>query len=159
MEKLIIFKKSIIFYRQVLHILKISTIFVSVKGTNKTQIRIMRTTSNIIATTNSDIERAAFMVAKSNGIINPVILGAKVAMISELKKRLAKGEVVEFEYIKKSTGELRHATGMLPQRSSFIAARINGRGVNNAVYGNCTYFDLDRNAFRCFSYETLVRVF
>lgn len=114
--------------------------------------------TNIIAANNSDIERASFMVAKSKGNINPILLGAKVAMISELKKRLAKGEVVEFEYIKKSTGELRHAIGMLPKKSSFIASRINGRGVNNSIYGNCTYFDIDRNEFRCFSYETLVKV-
>lgn len=118
----------------------------------------MKTSSNIIATNNSDIERAAFMVAKTNGNINPILLGAKVAMVAEMKKRLAKGEVVEFEYIKKSTGELRHATGILPQGSKFIGSRINGRGVNNSIYGNCTYFDLDRNEFRCFSYETLVKV-
>ena len=116
-------------------------------------------TSNIIATNNTDIERAAFMVAKSNGTINPILLGAKVAMIAELKKRFEKGEVVEFDYWKKSTNELRHATGVLPQNSKFIASKINGRGVHNSVYGNLTYFDLSRNDFRCCSYETIVRVY
>lgn len=116
-------------------------------------------TSNIIATNNTDIERAAFMVAKSNGKINPILLGAKVAMIAELKKRFEKGEVVEFDYWKKSTNELRHATGVLPKNSKFIASKINGRGVPNSVYGNLTYFDLSRNAFRCCSYETIVRVY
>lgn len=115
-------------------------------------------TSNIIAASNHDIERMSFIVAKTNGNINPILLGAKAAMVAELKKRFAKGEVVSFEYIKKSTGELRKATGCLPN-NDFIASRINGRGVSNSIYGNCTYWDMDRNMFRCFSYETLVKVY
>lgn len=116
------------------------------------------TTSNILAASNTDLVRISFMIAKTNGNINPIMLGAKAAMIAELKKRFAKGEIVEFEYIKKSTGELRHATGCLPN-NAFIASQINGRGVHNSIYGNCTYWDLERHAFRVFSYETLVRVF
>lgn len=116
------------------------------------------TTANIIAANTNDLLRLSFMVSKTHGHINPVMLGAKAAMIAELKKRFAKGEVVEFEYIKKSTGEIRHAVGCLPD-SAFIADRINGRGVRNSRYGNCTYWDLERNAFRVFSYETLIRVF
>ena len=121
---------------------------------------IITTTSaaNIIAANNVDLERAAHMVAKTNGNINPILLGAKLAMIAELKKRFAKGEVVEFDYIKKSTGELRHATGILPN-NTFIASKINGRGTPNSIYGNVTYWDLDRNNFRVFSLETLVRVY
>ena len=42
--------------------------------------------ANIIMANNTDMERASFMVAKTNGNINPILLGAKVAMISELKK-------------------------------------------------------------------------
>ena len=116
-------------------------------------------TANIISTNSTDLIRASFMVAKTNGSINPILLGAKVAMLSELKKRLEKGEVVEFEYIKKSTHELRHAIGILPKNSTFIASKINGRGVHNSIYGNYTYWDLQRNAFRVCSYETIVRVF
>ena len=119
----------------------------------------MNTNSNIIVANNIALERAAFIVAKSNGTINPILLGAKVAMLSELKKRLNKGEVVEFEYIKKSTKEVRHAVGCLPKNSGFIASKINGRGVHNSIYGNFTYWDMDRNAFRCCSYETIVRVY
>jgi len=114
-------------------------------------------TSNIIATNNTDITRAAFMVAKTNGAINPILLGAKLAMINELKKRFEKGEVVSFDYLKKSTGEIRHANGILPN-NAFIASKINGNGVPNSIYGNITYWDLDRNAFRCFSAETLINV-
>lgn len=114
-------------------------------------------TANIIATNNKDIERAAFMVAKSNGEINPILLGAKLAMIAELKKRLNRGEIVEFDFIKKSNGELRHMVACL--YGKLIEPKIKGTGVPNSVYGNLTVFDLQKNQFRCFSYETLVRVY
>lgn len=118
---------------------------------------MITTTTNIIAITNTDMSRAAFMMAKTNGTINPILLGAKIAMISELKKRLAKGETVEFDYLKKSTGEVRHAIGCL--YGSLIAPKIKGTGVHNSIYGNITYFDLQKNAFRCFSVETLIKVY
>ena len=113
--------------------------------------------ANIIMANNTDMERAAFMVAKTNGTINPILLGAKIAMIAELKKRLEKGETVEFDFIKKSTGELRHAIGCL--YGNLIAPKIKGTGVHNSIYGNLTYFDLQKNQFRCCSYETIVKVY
>ena len=119
---------------------------------------MLTTTTNILAVTNTDMERAAFMVAKTNGTINPILLGAKVAMIAELKKRFARGEVVEFDYLKKSTGEVRHAIGCL---GAFVANKIKGTGVHNSIYGNITYYDLSlpTPAFRCFSVETLIKVY
>ena len=123
-----------------------------------TTIITPNTAANIIAVNNATMERAAHMVAKTHGAIDPIVLGAKLAMIAELKKRFAKGEVVEFDYIKKSTGEIRHATGILPN-NAFIASKIKGWGVPNSIYGNITYWDLDRNNFRVFSAETLVRVY
>ena len=116
------------------------------------------THANVISVNGRDLQVLGFMVQKSHGEINPILLGAKAAMIAELKKRFSKGEVVTFEYVKKSTGELRRATGCLPN-NDFIASRINGRGVSNSIYGNCTYWDMDRNQFRCFSYESLVKVY
>ena len=118
---------------------------------------MITTTTNIIAVTNTDMERAAFMMAKTNGTINPILLGAKVAMISELKKRLSKGEIVEFDFIKKSTGELRHMVACL--YCNLIEPKIKGTGVHNSIYGNLTVFDLQKNAFRCCSYETIVKVY
>ena len=118
---------------------------------------MITTTTNIIAVTNTDMERAAFMMAKTNGTINPILLGAKVAMISELKKRLSKGEIVEFDFIKKSTGELRHMVACL--YGKLVEPKIKGTGVHNSIYGNLTVFDLQKNAFRCCSYETIVKVY
>ena len=123
-----------------------------------TTIITTSTAANVIAANNVDLERAAFMVAKTRGQIDPILLGAKLAMISELKRRFAKGEVVEFEYIKKSTGELRRETGILPN-NAFIASKIKGTGVPNSLFGNITYWSLTKNAFRCFSAETLVKVY
>lgn len=112
--------------------------------------------ANVVAVNNHDVERAAWMVAKTDGNINPIALGAKVAMIAELKRRLANGEIVEWDYIKKSTNELRHAIGCL--RGNLIAPKINGNGVHNSIYGNLCYYDLVRNNFRCMSYETIIRI-
>lgn len=118
--------------------------------------------ANIIATNNTSIQVAAFMVAKSHGNINPILLGAKIAMIENLRTRLAKGEIVEFDYVKKEastngTKVIRHAIGCL--YGAIVAPRISGNGAPNAIYGNQTYFDLEKNQFRCFSYETLVKVY
>jgi hypothetical protein len=118
--------------------------------------------ANIIATSNKTMEVAAFMVAKSNGNINPILLGAKLAMIAELKKRLAKGEIVEFDFVKKGASTngvkvIRHAVGCL--YGTLIEPRIKGTGVHNSIYGNLTYWDLERNAFRCCSYETICKVY
>ena len=118
--------------------------------------------ANIIATNCKSLEVAAFMVAKSNGNINPIFLGAKIAMIENLRTRLAKGEIVEFDYVKKGastngTKVIRHAIGCL--YGSLIAPQIKGTGVPNSVFGNLTYWDLQRNAFRCCSYETIVKVY
>ena len=78
-------------------------------------------------------------------------------MINELKKRLAKGEIVEIDFIKKSTGELRHMVCCL--YGNLIEPKIKHTGVPNSIYGNCTVFDLQKNQFKCFSYETLVKVY
>ena len=118
--------------------------------------------ANIITTNSRSLEVAAFMVAKSHAAINPVILGAKIAMIENLRARLAKGEIVEFDYVKKGassngTKVIRHAIGCL--YGSIVASKIIGNGVPNSFYGNQTYWDLERNAFRCFSYESIVKVY
>ena len=90
--------------------------------------------ANIISANNANIQVAAFMVTKSNGNINPILLGAKIAMIENLRTRLAKGEIVEFDYVKKgastnSTKVIRHAIGCL--YGAIVAPRISGNGAKN----------------------------
>lgn len=118
--------------------------------------------ANIIATSNKSIEIAAFMIAKTKGNIDPINLGAKIAMIENLRSRLAKGEIVEFDFIKKGASTngvmvIRHAIGCL--YGAIVTPKISGMGTPNAVYGNQTYYDLERNAFRCFSYEMVCKVY
>lgn len=117
----------------------------------------MSTAANIIITNRTDIERASFMLAKSSGNMNSVLLGAKLAMVSELEKRLSRGEIVEFDYFSKSKNEIRHAIGCL--YGSLIASKIQNTGRHNAQFGNVTYYDLERQNFRCFSLETLIKVY
>lgn len=117
----------------------------------------MNTAANIIAANSTDMVRASFMLAKSHGTITPLALGAKLAMVAELKKRLSKGEIVEFDYYSKSKNEIRHAIGCL--YGSLIAPKIQNTGRHNAQFGNVTYYDLERQNFRCFSLETLLKVY
>lgn len=117
----------------------------------------MNTAANIIATNTADINRASFMIAKTNGEINPILFGAKLAMVAELKKRLSKGEIVEFDFYSKSKNEIRHAIGCL--YGSLITPKIKNTGRHNAQFGNVTFFDLEKQAFRCFSLETLIKVY
>lgn len=117
----------------------------------------MNTSANIIIANRTDIERASLMLAKSKGKMNPVMLGAKLAMVSELKNRLSRGEIVEFDYFSKSKNEIRHAIGCLYE--NLIAPKIRNTGRHNAQFGNVTYFDLERQNFRCFSLETLLKVY
>ena len=56
-----------------------------------------------------------------------IVAGAKAAMVAELKKRM-QTSVVEFFFVKKSTGELRHAFGTT--MSSLASTHINGRGIS-----------------------------
>ena len=93
----------------------------------------MNTAANIIVTNPTDISRASFMIAKS------------------------KGEIVEFDYYSKSKNEIRHAIGCL--YGSLIATKIHNTGRHNAQFGNVTYYDLERQNFRCFSLETLLKVY
>ena len=117
----------------------------------------MNTAANIIAANSTDMVRASFMLAKSHGTINPIALGAKLAMVAELKKRLSKGEIVEFDDCSKSKNEIRHAIGCL--YGSLITPKIHNTGRHNAQFGNVTYYDLERQNFRCFSLETLLKVY
>lgn len=116
----------------------------------------MNTAANVIAANSTDMVRAPFMLSKSHGTINPIALGAKLAMVAELKKRLSKGEIVEFDFYSKSKNEIRHAIGCL--YGNLIAPKIQNTGRHNAQFGNVTYFDLERQDFRCFSLETLLKV-
>lgn len=76
-------------------------------------------------------------------------------MVEKLKVAL-KTRVVEFFYIKKSTGEMRQAFGTTdPHRYNYTATG-NGRHGN---YADCVqYWDFEKQAFRMFKTYNLVKV-
>lgn len=113
-------------------------------------------TENIITSNPKDVEKAFIKMAMSEGA-NQSDLISKLSMLIELRVRMTRGEIVEFDYIKKSTGELRHAIGSLYK--NLIEPKIKGTGVAKSTYGNFTYFDLTKGQFRSFAYENIVKVY
>lgn len=113
-------------------------------------------TLNIITSNTKDVEKAFIKMAMSEEV-NKSELISKLSMLIELRVRMTRGEIVEFDYIKKSTGELRHAIGCLYK--NLIEPKIKGTGTSKASYGNFAYFDLAKGQFRSFAYENIVKVY
>ena len=112
--------------------------------------------ANVIASNAKDVEKTFIKMAMSENA-NQSDLISKLSMLIELRVRMSRGEIVEFDYIKKSTGEIRHAIGCLYK--NLIEPKIKGTGVAKSSYGNFTYFDLTKSGFRSFAYENIVKVY
>lgn len=98
------------------------------------------------------------MVPHVNEKIDSISMVAKEAMLDDLKRRFDNNEVVVFDYVKKTTGKLRHAIGCL--HPGFIKERAKGSGIPKSRYdGNFTYFDLDKYQFRSFDCNNIVKVY
>jgi hypothetical protein len=98
------------------------------------------------------------MVPYVNEKIDSISMVTKEAMLDDLKRRFDNNEVVVFDYIKKSDGNLRHAIGCL--HPSYIKKRIKGTGIPKSKCDtNFTYYDLDQRQFRSFNYANLVKVY
>ena len=81
---------------------------------------------------------------------------SKIKPISnEDLRNLMKGGKVTFVY-KKNDSSLRIANGTL--NNSLIAQKSKGGRNNVALAGYSVYFDLDKNAFRCYAESRLVGV-
>lgn len=105
-------------------------------------------------TTLSDrtIERAN-IIAASTGSLEA---GIEKALMAERLIDKMKIQVTSFEYIKKSTGELRRAWGTLAE--NLISAKV--KGCKRKTNSNCiNYYDVERGDFRCCLASNLVRVF
>lgn len=72
--------------------------------------------------------------------------------IEELKEKMRQG-IVEFEFVKKD-GTIRQAKGTLV--SSYFNYIPKGDGVEKP--GVTTYFDMDKNCFRCFRNENFIGI-
>lgn len=71
-----------------------------------------------------------------------------------LAKRMRQ-DVVPF-YYRKADGSIRKAMGTL--RALPARATLNGKRMTKPSYKTFAYFDVERNAFRCFKVENLICV-
>jgi hypothetical protein len=109
-----------------------------------------------IVITNKEAERAMIIAQRTiaSSPIEMMVVGAKSAMIAELKKRM-RHEVVEFYFIKKD-GALRRAFGTT--MSSLAKAHINGNGMPRETFNTTPFFDVEAGEWRSFRYESIVKV-
>ena len=112
---------------------------------------------NALIITPKDAQRALVIASrtKANTSTELLIAGAKAAMVAELKKRM-QTSVVEFYFVKKSTGELRHAYGTT--MSSLASTHINGRGISRDSVNTVAFWDVEKGDWRSFRYEAIVKV-
>jgi hypothetical protein len=73
-----------------------------------------------------------------------------------LRKRMMRGEVVRFCYLKADGVTLRVAVGTLQEDS--VEANINGRGLPKRLYGQFAYLDTQRLAWRSFKIQNFVGI-
>ena len=115
---------------------------------------------NAIIVNTKEVQRA-LVIAQRTKATTPaefLIAGAKAAMVAELKKRM-QTSVVEFYFIKKSTGELRRAFGTTMPR--LASSHINGRGISRESVNTIAFWDVEaegENKWRSFRYESIVKV-
>lgn len=73
-----------------------------------------------------------------------------------LRKRMMRGEVVRFCYLKADGITLRVAVGTLQEDS--VEANINGRGLPKRLYGQFAYLDTQRLAWRSFKIQNFIGI-
>ena len=72
-----------------------------------------------------------------------------------LKKRMMRGEVVRFAYMK-TNGEIRYAVGTL--QSDAVEANVWGYGIPKRYFGQFAYLDLQVMAWRSFKEEKFIGI-
>lgn len=98
------------------------------------------------------IERANIIAATTGSLET----GIEKSLMAEHLIDKMKIQVTSFEYIMKSTGELRRAWGTLAE--NLISAKV--KGCKRKTNPNCiNYYDVERGDFRCCLASNLVRVF
>ena len=73
-----------------------------------------------------------------------------------LRKRMMRGEVVRFCYLKADGITLRVAVGTLQEDS--VEANINGRGLPKRLYGQFAYLDTQKLAWRSFRIQNFIGI-
>ena len=78
---------------------------------------------------------------------------AKATELETMKKRMMRGEVVRFAYLKLN-GEVRIAVGTLQPQA--VEANTVGTGIPKRFYGMFAYLDLEKMAWRGFKEERFI---
>lgn len=84
----------------------------------------------------------------------PTALGKGLGL-EILKRRMMRGEVVRFAYMKLD-GSIRYAVGTL--QSDAIKANVSGTGIPKKFFGMFVYIDLQKMAWRGFKEEKFIGI-
>ena len=100
----------------------------------------------IAALSTNEIARYAAknIVMNSSDTITAI---SKAAELETMKKRMMRGEVVRFAYMKKD-GTVRTAVGTLQPQA--VAANVKGTGIPKRFFGMFAYLDLEKMDWRGF---------
>ena len=94
--------------------------------------------------------------AAKNIVLNNVDMltaTSKGIALETMKKRMMRGEVVRFAYMKKD-GSVRVAVGTLQPQA--VKANVVGTGIPKKFYGMFAYLDLEKMAWRGFLEERFI---
>ena len=78
---------------------------------------------------------------------------SKAIELETMKKRMMRGEVVRFAYMKKD-GTVRTAVGTLQAQA--VEANVKGSGIPKRFYGMFAYLDLEKMDWRGFREENFI---
>jgi len=101
--------------------------------------------------TNEIARYAAKNVVMNN--VDMLTATSKGIQLETMKKRMMRGEVVRFAYMKLD-GSVRVAVGTLQPQA--VAANVNGNGIPKRYYGMFAYLDLEKMAWRGFKEERFI---
>ena len=107
----------------------------------------------VIKMENQTAQRAMFIANQTGSVEMGVIKSLQVSLLLE---KLHNG-IAHFEFIKKSTGELREAWGTT--QSNIASATTNGRRYCKEQDNCIAYFDVIKGGWRSFRFENLVKVY
>ena len=95
-------------------------------------------------------------ISAKNVVMNHVDMltaTSKGIALETMKKRMMRGEVVRFAYMKKD-GSVRVAVGTLQPQA--VKANVVGTGIPKKFYGMFAYLDLEKMAWRGFLEERFI---
>ena len=101
---------------------------------------------------NQTAQRAMFIANQTGSVEMGIIKSLQVSLLLE---KLHNG-IAHFEFIKKSTGELREAWGTLS--ANLVSSKVKGSQQRNNPNCIC-YFDVERGEFRSCLVQNITKVY